>query len=313
MKAFQWNQNFLTGIKKVAEQHHNLVNLTNKFGSLLAENKININEIKVIFQELVDYSLYHFKEEEVTMRQVGVDPRHVKKHLKIHSEFLNDASALYSEISAKNIKPAYNLLSFLSNWIAYHILGCDQNMARQIKAIQAGKTPAQAYEQEDKNIDSSTAPLLSALDELFKLVSVRNKELMKLNQSLEKKVEERTEKLSQANLKLQKISVTDRLTGLPNRRYAMQYLPILWNESIANGTSLLCMMIDADHFKEINDNFGHDKGDLVLKELAKTLQYSFRTDDIVCRLGGDEFFAICPNTSLNGGMYLADEVRGKVA
>jgi hemerythrin len=69
------------------------------------------------------------------------------------------------------------------------------------------------------------------------------------------------------------------------------------------------MMIDADHFKEVNDTYGHDAGDVVLNELARTLKYSFRSDDVVCRLGGDEFFVICPNTNLEGGMYAAEISR----
>jgi len=73
------------------------------------------------------------------------------------------------------------------------------------------------------------------------------------------------------------------------------------------------MMIDADHFKEVNDTYGHDAGDDVLRGLAKELQGSVRSDDIVCRLGGDEFLIICPNTGLKGGMTIAELTRKKVA
>jgi hemerythrin len=72
-------------------------------------------------------------------------------------------------------------------------------------------------------------------------------------------------------------------------------------------------MIDADHFKEVNDTYGHDAGDSVLIKLAKTLQHSLRNDDIVCRLGGDEFFVICPNTDREGGMYIAELTRKVVS
>jgi len=73
------------------------------------------------------------------------------------------------------------------------------------------------------------------------------------------------------------------------------------------------MMIDADHFKEINDTYGHDAGDTVLCELARTLQHSVRTDDFVCRLGGDEFLIICPKTDSKGGLNIAQIVRSKVS
>ena len=70
---------------------------------------------------------------------------------------------------------------------------------------------------------------------------------------------------------LKKISLTDPLTDMPNRRYAMEQLAILWEESIELDSHLSCLMIDADYFKEVNDAWGHDAGDVVLKALAKTL------------------------------------------
>jgi hemerythrin len=72
-------------------------------------------------------------------------------------------------------------------------------------------------------------------------------------------------------------------------------------------------MIDADGFKQINDNYGHDAGDEVLKQLSKVLSHAVRNDDIVCRLGGDEFLIICPDTSVNGALLVANKMREKVA
>jgi hemerythrin len=130
-----------------------------------------------------------------------------------------------------------------------------------------------------------------------------------LNKTLELKVEERTKELLKSNLQLEKIALTDVLTGLPNRRYCLQQLGLQWNESVENDTPLACLMIDADGFKYINDSYGHEAGDLVLKELSQELSYTIRSDDIVCRLGGDEFLIICPNTSHKGGMYVAEATR----
>ena len=73
------------------------------------------------------------------------------------------------------------------------------------------------------------------------------------------------------------------------------------------------MMIDADGFKLINDRFGHDAGDTVLNQLAKRLKEAVRNDDVVCRLGGDEFLVICPVTPLKGAMLVAELVRKSVA
>ncbi len=103
------------------------------------------------------------------------------------------------------------------------------------------------------------------------------------------------------------------LTGLPNRRHAMRCLGLAWEESIKENSPLSCMMIDADGFKQINDNYGHDAGDEVLRQLSRNLQYAVRTDDIVCRLGGDEFLVICPHTPEVGAAQLAEKVRQTIA
>jgi hemerythrin len=93
----------------------------------------------------------------------------------------------------------------------------------------------------------------------------------------------------------------------------MSALDILWKDTIENKKPLVCIMFDVDHFKEANDTYGHDVGDFVLKEIARTLKESFRNDDIVGRLGGDEFFVICPNTSREGGEYIAEKARQAIS
>jgi diguanylate cyclase (GGDEF)-like protein len=118
--------------------------------------------------------------------------------------------------------------------------------------------------------------------------------------------------LAEANKKLEVLALTDALTNLSNRRHAMQILQLLWDESIEHNTALACMMIDADNFKQINDTYGHDSGDIVLRELANKLHDTVRTDDIVCRLGGDEFFIICPHTDKDGAKHIANLVLDNV-
>ena len=137
--------------------------------------------------------------------------------------------------------------------------------------------------------------------------------MLKLNSSLEEKVAKRTEELLIANQHLEEVSLTDVLTKLPNRRHAMRRLVHLWQESNKNNTDLSCIMIDADYFKTINDNYGHDAGDKVLIELAHTLNTALRTDDTVCRLGGDEFLVICPCTDQAGAKQVAESLYQKVS
>ena len=227
MEAFHWDQYFVTGLSKVDDQHHHLVDIINQFSSLLAENVVHIEDVDRIFSQLADYAVYHFKEEKELMSEYKVDARHMNHHMDIHKKFLDDVSSIYSSMSSGNRDQAESFLKFLIHWLAFHILGQDQDMAKQIKAIQSGMSPGEAYEKLEQTRVRATAPLVEALNGLFEQVSMRNKELKQLNESLEEKVAFRTKELSEANLKLEELSLTDVLTGLPNRRHALRRLSTL--------------------------------------------------------------------------------------
>ncbi|MCG7516414.1 GGDEF domain-containing protein [Vibrio sp. MMH1-50] len=313
MNSFLWDTYFETGIEEVDEQHQYLVGFINKYGELLAQNSITLTDIQVALFELSRYAEFHFKEEENLMREVEIHPEHLEKHIQVHRAFMSDIISMQSFISDANKRAAEQLLDFLIHWLAYHILGIDQNMSKQVTAIQSGMSPRAAYDEQEKQANASTAPLLDALNALFSQVSERNRELLKLNLVLEEKVDERTIQLSQANKQLEALSLTDSLTQLPNRRSAIKSLKTLWRNEEARALPLVCIMIDADYFKQVNDTCGHEAGDLVLKELAQALKHSFRSDDIVCRLGGDEFVVICPDTGLEGGLHVAEMVRKQIS
>lgn len=111
----------------------------------------------------------------------------------------------------------------------------------------------------------------------------------------------------------QELAVTDGLTGLFNHREFQRRLghEIERNQRYRHPFSLL--LIDIDHFKQINDQHGHLAGDAMLKELAETIQGTIRTIDIASRYGGEEFAVILPETSLDGALVVAEQIRGHVA
>lgn len=308
MKSFQWGKHFETGLSEVDQQHLYLVGFVNHYGELLSQNNVSVMEIRKALFDLTRYAELHFREEEQLMHEVGIAEAHLQNHVQIHRSFMLEISSMQAFISDDDQKPAVLLLEFLIHWLAYHILGVDQDMARQIRAIESGVDPQAAYEQETRERDPAIEPLLNALNGLFQQVSERNKELVRLNQSLEDKVELRTRELYQANKKLEQLSLTDSLTGLPNRRQAIQQLHNLWHSSQESGKPFTYIMVDTDEFKQVNDTCGHDAGDQVLIEFSRCLKDRFRSDDIVCRLGGDEFCILCPDTDLAGGVEIAGRV-----
>lgn len=309
MESFEWNNIFETNLKDVDKQHHHLVDIINRFTEHLTEGRIESKEIQIIFKELAEYADYHFKEEETLMSEMAIDERHIDFHILEHEKFLEEVNALQVRPSPDEIPALRLLMDFLINWLVYHILGVDQRMARQIHAVQSGISPAAAYNEDVDHKDvKACSPLVKALSRLLDLLTTRNRQLTVLNQSLEDMVSERTQELSEANYRLAELALTDPLTGLYNRRYAVHTLQTIWNEDAESGIGISCLMIDADNFKIVNDKWGHDVGDLVLKELSRTISYSLRTDDILCRMGGDEFLIICPNTGLGDGIRVAESI-----
>ena len=119
--------------------------------------------------------------------------------------------------------------------------------------------------------------------------------------------------LAVANRRLANAALTDLLTGLPNRRSAMDQLEQAWSAASRSGLSLAVMVVDIDHFKHINDTYGHAAGDRVLREAAAILRASARREDSVCRIGGEEFLVICPNTDLDSAMYSAERLRANLS
>jgi diguanylate cyclase (GGDEF)-like protein len=119
--------------------------------------------------------------------------------------------------------------------------------------------------------------------------------------------------LSVTNRRLQEAALTDVLTGFPNRRYAIERFQQEWQEASRNKRPLACMLIDVDNLKRVNDSYGHDVGDVVLKQLAQSIRNGLRTQDVVCRTGGDEFTVICPETNLAAAVICGERVCREVA
>ncbi|GAA0213263.1 two-component system cell cycle response regulator [Brevundimonas nasdae] len=109
------------------------------------------------------------------------------------------------------------------------------------------------------------------------------------------------------------LAVTDALTGLHNRRYMTGQLDALVNRAVHGGSSVALLVLDIDHFKLVNDGFGHDAGDEVLIEFAVRLATNVRAVDLPCRLGGEEFVVVMPGADLEDAGRVAERIRRDVA
>ena len=108
-------------------------------------------------------------------------------------------------------------------------------------------------------------------------------------------------------------AATDELTGLPNRRLFMRALGAEVARSRRGRTTFSVVLIDLDNFKAVNDRFGHDAGDRVLRELADVLRRVMRESDVAARLGGEEFACLLPATDGEGARVLAERIRADLA
>lgn len=140
------------------------------------------------------------------------------------------------------------------------------------------------------------------------VASLQNRE-----EELKQKVSERTAELVQKNKLLETLSISDRLTGLNNRLRLDQVLVNEHSRTTRYGGSLSIVLLDVDHFKSVNDTYGHLVGDKVLIEVAQTLRKSTRAVDVVGRWGGEEFLIVCPDTTLEGAKARAEKLRALIA
>ncbi|RME06592.1 MAG: GGDEF domain-containing protein [Anaerolineae bacterium] len=112
--------------------------------------------------------------------------------------------------------------------------------------------------------------------------------------------------------KMRQQSVTDALTGLPNRRALDRFLDGEVNRAARYQYPFALIMLDMDGFKQVNDRLGHDVGDQVLVGLGRCLRAVLRESDFIARFGGDEFTVVAPHTDLQGALHLADKIRQAV-
>lgn len=113
--------------------------------------------------------------------------------------------------------------------------------------------------------------------------------------------------------KLNLLATTDTLTGLANRRHALESMHAMALRAQRDGTQFGVIMLDVDHFKKVNDTYGHPMGDRVLREVARIVQMSVRSYDVAARFGGEEFLVLCDSADLATTMEVAERIRCAVA
>jgi len=250
------------------------------------------------------------------MAASGVSARHQAVHQTLHSDFVKQLGLIWST-RGSTADPASVLHGFLSAWLAMHILGVDQSLARQIAAVRSGEDAEVAFDRELAHQDNATEALLLAIQSLYRVMARQNAGLVEANQLLEARVLERTAALAQANadlthlnVRLEDMSWRDGLLGIANRRRFDERLQLEWRRAARDRSPLSLLMIDVDHFKRYNDHYGHPAGDRCLQAVAQAAAAATakRPADLLARYGGEELVVLLPDTPAAGALVVARDV-----
>jgi len=149
-----------------------------------------------------------------------------------------------------------------------------------------------------------TTSLAGIRDDVIKA----NHDLQSAQMTMDYRVDRKTSKFDTALRRLEKQSNTDALTEVSNRRHFDKALPAFVENASQKNTPLICIMIDIDNFKTVNDNLGHRYGDAVIQFCAKLLRGCLRDGDFIARYGGDEFVLLLPDTDIDAGASIAQRI-----
>lgn len=208
------------------------------------------------------------------------------------------AQLLYKSLPAEKTGAILNqLLTSLDQWMT-NTQQQQQSIQNEIQQLQNGASSELTHKRPFERISCTLQELVENTESLHKQINNSTQEIRLLKEELERTTT---------------IAKTDELTNIPNRRGFNEIIELLSQQANEKGVTFAIILLDIDHFKNINDSYGHLIGDSVLRYIAKLLHKETKGQDSIARFGGEEFAILLPATSYSDALRVANNIRKKIA
>lgn len=188
----------------------------------------------------------------------------------------------------------------------------DKAASSQTFAVRSSSPRISVIAGDGKPFNGEERQLLNEIFELMRIAEESDARFRELEQRM-MSVQRENLDLTVKNRTLSEVTARDTLTGLYNRWYVIEKIDTEINRSLRHGSPMALLMLDIDHFKRVNDSYGHSAGDIVLQSVGKVLRDSCRVYDVPGRYGGEEFCIVLPETKLGNTTVVAERIRQRLA
>lgn len=231
----------------------------------------------------------------------------------LHLHFSNkDYETLHNKNKLLTLK--LSIISLIALFIFMRILKNEfKNLQELSESVLSYDPKLNNITLQPSNRKDEVGIIQNAIISMVERIASYTKILDETNLTLEEKIKERTKELEEANKQLKALSITDGLTQLSNRRYFEEHFHQTWELARRNGVVISLIMCDIDFFKKVNDIYGHQVGDEVLKVVAHTLKISLqRNSDFVARYGGEEFIIVMYETDAKDAENVCKRIQSNL-